>query len=69
MKQLIKLTLLILLISSCSEDNGTTEAVEPIDTSSIKKLDMNTVGNNYDQLVLDIQSNQNLDFVNRRFQS
>ena len=62
MKQLIKLSILILLISSCSHDEGT-EVIEQTTADSIKKLDMNEVGNNYDQLVLDIQSNQDLDFI------
>ena len=56
------LFLIVISILSCSEEESM-ENDNLAPQNSFKKIDMNSVGSNYDQLVKDIQSHNNLDFT------
>jgi len=61
----MKITVLFLIVIStfsCSEEESV-ENNNLVPQNSFKKIDMNSVGSNYDQLVKDIQSHNNLDFT------
>ena len=56
------LFLIVISILSCSEEESM-ENDNLAPQSSVKKIDMNSVGSNYSQLRRDIQSHNNLDFT------
>lgn len=57
--KLILLIFTIVFVYSCNKD----ENLKVNELNSVKIIDMNNVGDNYDKLVLDIQSDPNLDIV------